>query len=45
MINDKAHEIIDELFQSLLPRHKLGWKHQRKVVISSDKWIDRAQLI
>ena len=28
MINDKADEVIEELFESLLNRYQLDWNHQ-----------------
>ena len=28
MINDKADEVTEELFHSLLSRYQLDWKHQ-----------------
>ena len=30
MINDKVHEVIEELFQSLLPRYQIGLETSMK---------------
>ena len=34
MINDKADEFIEELFNHFFPGIKVGWKHQWTVLIS-----------